>query len=146
MFVGTFERKLDSSNRVRLPGNLLAELSPSHPKTLPCLLIFGTCVIVYPPESFRRLVQGFSALELGNPEHRRLAREMFANIENCKVDSTRRMTLTENVKRCAGIASDVVLVGAGRYFELWSKERFSARRAEEIDSLREHLGRNGLLM
>jgi MraZ protein len=122
LFLGTFERKLDSSYRFRLPKELLRELSPGCHKSLPCLSIFGECLVVYPPKRFRQLVESFSAFELSNPEHRQLARDLFANIENCKVDSTGRMTLPEHSRNSAGISFDVVLVGAGKYFEIWSKE------------------------
>lgn len=145
MFVGTFERKLDSSNRFRLPKEILRELSPDMVSRLPCLSISGECLLVFPPRQFREIVERSSTAEISVPRQRQLARDLFANTENCKVDVTGRMMLPANSRECAGIGSDVVLVGAGRYFELWAQERFYARRRRETgESLRELLGESGL--
>lgn len=84
-------------------------------------------------------MESFSAFELSNPEHRQLARDLFANIENCKVDSTGRMTLPEHSRNSAGISFDVVIVGAGKYFEIWSKERFRAQRSGSGNSSSKNL-------
>lgn len=92
------------------------------------------------------MVESFSAFELSNPEHRQLARDLFANIENCKVDSTGRMTLPERSRNSAGISFDVVLVGAGKYFEIWSKERFRAHHSSAGESSSKSLSRSVLLM
>jgi len=145
LFVGTFERKLDSSNRFRLPKEILRELEPDKVKRLPCISISGECLVVCPPKPFREIVESFSSAKISNPQHRQLARDLFANTENCRVDTAGRMMLTARSRKCAGILSELVLVGTGRHFEIWSKERFSAQcRDEAGKSLMDRLRRSGL--
>ncbi len=81
------------------------------------------------------MVDRFSNIEISNPQHRQLARDLFANTENCRIDAAGRMMLPMRLRKCAGIRSALVLAGAGRYFEIWSKERFYSRRREETGEL-----------
>jgi division/cell wall cluster transcriptional repressor MraZ len=143
--VGTFERKLDSSNRFRLPREILRELRPEVVERLPCLSISGECLLVFPPKPFREIIEHFSNVEISNPQQRQLARDLFANTENCKVDGAGRMTLPIHSRKCAGVCSAIVLIGAGKYFEIWAKERFHAQRGREGGKpLRELLRGDGL--
>ncbi len=135
LFVGTFDRKLDSSNRFRLPREILHELASGKVERIPCLSISGECLVVFPPIPFREMVDRFSNIEISNPQHRQLARDLFANTENCRIDAAGRMMLPMRLRKCAGIRSALVLAGAGRYFEIWSKERFYSRRREETGEL-----------
>ena len=145
MFVGTFERTLDSSNRFRLPREILRELAPNTAGRLPCLSISGECLLVFPPEPFREVVERFSIFEISDPQRKQISRDIFANTENCKVDGVGRMMLPANSRGCAGIDSAVVVVGAGKYFEIWSRERFRTRsRRATGESLKGLLGESGL--
>ena len=145
LFVGTFERRLDSSHRFRLPKEILREFAPDVVDRLPCLSISGECLLAFPPGSFQEVVERFTTIEISDPQQRQLARELFANTENCKVDGTGRMMLPIHSRTCAGIRSSVVLVGGGKYFEIWAKERYCTRRKQETGtSLGDRLRRNGL--
>ena len=145
LFVGTFERTLDSSNRFRLPKEILHELAPDKAERLPCLSISGECLLVFPPKPFREVAQRFSTFEISDPQRRQLTRDLFANTENCKVDGAGRMMLPASSRGCAGIDSDVVVVGAGKYFEIWSRERFQDRSRSETEiSLEDLLEESGL--
>ena len=97
MFVGTFERKLDSSNRFRLPKEILREIASGAIERLPCLPISGECLVVFPPNPFREMVERFSNVEISDIRHRRLARDLFANTENCRVDAAGRMMLSTGI-------------------------------------------------
>ena len=72
-------------------------------------------------------------------------RDLFANSENCKVDGAGRMMLPASSRGYAAIDSCVVVVGAGKYFEIWSRERFQSRnRSETGKSLKDLLEESGL--
>ena len=145
LFVGTFERKLDSSNRFRLPKEILRELKPEMVERLHCLSISGECLLVFPPKSFQKIMGQFSNLEISNPQQRQMARDLFANIENCRLDGAGRMMLPIHSRACAGICSAIVLIGAGKYFEIWAKEKFHALHREETGkTLRQLLRGDGL--
>ncbi len=145
MFVGTFERRLDSSNRFRLPKAILREFASGAAERLPCLSISGECLAVFPPKPFHEMIERFSIAEISDPQRRQLARHLFANTENCRVDAAGRMILSMRLRKCANIQLTVVLVGAGKYFEIWPKERFDACRREETGKLLEEwLMKSGL--
>jgi MraZ protein len=140
--VGTFERKLDSSNRFRLPREILREFAPEMLRRFFCLSVSGECLLVFPPEPFREVIKRFSNAEISNPQHRQMARDLFANTENCRVDGAGRMMLATQSRRRAGIGSTIVLVGAGKYFEIWARERFDAQCGGEAGEKLIELMRN----
>lgn len=100
------------------------ERQPDKVKGLPCMSISGECLVMCPPKPFREIVESFSSAKISNPQHRQLARDLFANTENCRVDTAGRMLLTARSRKCAGILSELVLVGTGGILRFGQKKGF----------------------
>ncbi|MBX3568424.1 MAG: division/cell wall cluster transcriptional repressor MraZ [Rhizobiaceae bacterium] len=52
-----------------------------------------------------------------------------------KVDQDGRITMSEFIRSHTGITTEVAFVGRGRFFQIWSPDRFEAHRATVRDRL-----------
>lgn len=136
-FVSTIGGKLDGKGRVSIPASFRSVLEADgypglfmHPALdLPALEAGGNRLLAeidgliarYPPYS--------EAREL-------IATALLGASEHLKVDPEGRIVLPERFKTHAGITSEVVFVGLGDRFRLFSPQVFAAQSAEATAKLR----------
>ncbi len=125
-----------------LAGKMISQLYAKEDTDLTRFFLLNRKPPYIPPEPFREVIERFSNVEISNPQHRQMARDLFANTENCRVDGAGRMMLATQSRRRAGIGSTIVLVGVGKYFEIWARERFDAQGGGEAGEKLIELMRN----
>lgn len=76
--------------------------------------------MVLPPRRFYVLYRQLQRLSLTNPQARQLRRLMFASAAQTKVDRSGRIRIPAELRARVGLEKDVVIVGVGDYFELWT--------------------------
>ncbi len=109
---GTFERSLDSKDRLMLPSKLQVELGEE------CYLTMGIdkCLALYPEESWKVFTDKFAALPV--TQSRRM-RPLFANAVKCYRDAQGRIQIPKRLQQYAGITKDVAIIGVHNRAELW---------------------------
>lgn len=132
-YIGEFSHRLDAHNRVTVPsawrvpgdeGNYY--FAWPHPEGH---------LAVYPPEMLAELKEKAQALKMSNPRANRLLRTVFGRGSKFGCDKQGRILLPQALLGHAGAEKDIVLVGVGRYFEVWSAERYEASTDEDFDML-----------
>ena len=132
-YIGEFEHRLDARNRVTVPSSWRVPgdegnyyFAWPHPEG---------CLAVFPPEMLAELKAKANEQRVSNPRANRLLRAVFGR--GCKFGCDRqgRILLPRNLMEHAEVDKDVVLVGLGRYFEVWSAERYQSTGDEEFDML-----------
>ncbi len=134
MFLSTYESKIDAKNRVSVPASFRKALGgddvicawPSFGKSKDCL-----------EGGSKKLVNGLykSIRKMKPMDPRRQALE-YGILGECKelqFDGTGRIVLPQKFVDAAGITGEVAFVGLGERFEIWSKERLEAKRAEFME-------------
>ncbi len=132
-YFGEFSHRLDARNRVTVPspwrvpgdeGNYY--FAWPHPEG---------CLAVFPPDMLAELKEKAQAMRISNPRANRLLRSVFGRGSKFGCDKQGRILLPQSLLEHAGADRDVVLVGVGRHFEVWSAERYEAAEDDDFDML-----------
>jgi len=68
-----------------------------------------------------------------NPKARLLRRLIFSSANRVEVDKVGRILVPQFLRDAAGLETNVVIIGSGDYFEIWSPENWS-EQAEQIQN------------
>lgn len=130
MFLGEFAHSLDEKSRLALPAKFRTRLAEG------LVMTTGTekCLLVYPMDEFRLLFEKVSALPMMGHDAAMLRRMIFTNAHDTTPDKQNRVVVPQALREYASIADEVVVVGVGKFIELWSPAEWQAARNE----IREH--------
>lgn len=87
------------------------------------------CITIYPLNEWKKLEERLAKGALSPSKMRMLKRAVFATAFSVKLDGQGRIALPAPLKTHAEIVSEVIVIGADNYLELWNKVRW----AEEKD-------------
>ncbi|MBI4769637.1 MAG: division/cell wall cluster transcriptional repressor MraZ [Chloroflexi bacterium] len=117
MFLGEYAHTIDDKGRLTVPARFRDQLAGGAVVTRG----FDRHLILYTIESFEKLVQKARALTNTDPENRALNRLLFSGASEVTLDRSNRINLPAFLRDFAGLDSDVMVVGAGDYAEIWSQ-------------------------
>lgn len=136
--VGNQQHTLDDKKRIRLPAKHREQLGNSY------ILMPGMdgCIFVYGADEQQKMLQTIeemgSSFDPAVAEWIRSIAEYAATVE---ADSQGRFMIPQDLLEISGIQKDVRIVGAISRVEIWSEERYLARRNSQDHS---PTGLNGL--
>jgi len=124
MFFGEFEYKIDEKGRVPIPPKFRSSLRTG------VVLSPGVegCITAYPLNEWRKLADSLTKGSLSPSKLRMLKRAVFATTFDVRLDGQGRIALPTPLKSHAEIVSEVVIIGAYNYLELWNKVRWAEER------------------
>ena len=128
MLRGATKVTLDAKGRLAIPvreqlmtraeGHLVATVDRDY------------CLLIYPLPDWEEIERKLTRLPALNKQSRRLQRLMLGHATELEMDSHGRVLLTRELREFAGLDRQAMLIGQGNKFELWSEERWNARRDE----------------
>lgn len=131
MFRGANQVTLDAKGRLAMPtryreriversnGRLVATVDRSDP-----------CLLIYPLPEWEEIELKLRRLPTLNPVARRLQRLMIGHASDLELDGSGRILIPPNLRECAGLTRDAVLIGQGNRFELWDEAQWNANREQ----------------
>ncbi|MCS6772838.1 MAG: division/cell wall cluster transcriptional repressor MraZ [Anaerolineae bacterium] len=122
MFVHT----LDDKNRLALPAKFRTRLADGVVITAG----MDKCLLVYPAEEFQALFERVSALPLMDREAATLRRLLFTNAYDTVPDKQNRVVIPQALCDYAALAGEVIIVGVGRFIELWNASEWDRAQQE----------------
>ncbi len=136
-FVSNVTLRLDSKGRVSIPAPFRATLSRDGFDGLYCYPALDRPAI---DAGGNALMSGIEALIARyapfSEERERFAIALYGTSETLKIDGEGRVTLSESLKRHAGITEAVAFVGLGHKFQIWEPGRFQSELAEATQKVR----------
>ncbi len=126
MFLGLYQHRIDSKGRLTIPSRFREMLSSGAYVTLG----FDRNLMVLTPDVFQNISERVNQMSLTDPVARQLRRLIFATADRVEVDRSGRILIPQFLRETAGLESQVVVVGSGTYFELWSPETWSQQASE----------------
>ncbi|MCD6219091.1 division/cell wall cluster transcriptional repressor MraZ [Candidatus Calescamantes bacterium] len=138
---GEYKFTLDDKNRFFVPAKLREKLLPLG-KRLILARGLDKCLLLYPLEEWKTLVQKVSHLPFTLPEARQFTRHLFSGAYECEIDSQGRIPLPQHLKEYAGITREIVIIGVGDRIEIWSKdkwEKYFQKTDASIEEIASHL-------
>lgn len=132
-YVSNFRHTLDGRSRVTIPSSWRVEgddndfyLAWPHPEG---------CVAFFTPEMEAEIFEKIRLTQQSDVQSQALLRAIFGNAHRVGCDKQGRILLPDNLCKHAGIDKDVVLVGLGRNFQIWSAERWSPPQFNLLEAM-----------
>jgi len=131
LFQGATELNLDAKGRLTVPTEHREALTASAEGRLVITAHPHRCLLVYPRpawEPIRAQIMSYSSLERQTSMVQRLLVGFAKDVE---MDAAGRMLVSPELRRYASLEKQVMLVGQGTHFELWSMEAWE----KQIDQI-----------
>jgi len=130
MFLNQYQHSFDDKGRLTIPSKF---------RELPAEGIFvvqglDRNLMVLPPAVFQLLYDRLMAMNLTDPTARLLRRIILGNALQVVPDGAGRVLLSPNLKEYANLKENVVFVGQGDYFEIWSPELWKEQEVQVSDA------------
>jgi MraZ protein len=126
-FRGTFDHTLDAKNRLTVPARYRATLAEGVVLAMPVDL--EPCVGVWKPEDYERYTErALAELPPLSPRLAELERFFYGSSHDVELDAAGRIMVPGFLSEHAGLAKEVIVVGAGDRLELWDATRWNDHR------------------
>jgi MraZ protein len=130
MFLGRYEHTVDEKGRLTIPSRYRELLAEGAYVTQG----FDHNLIVHPIASFEEMSAKVNQLAFTDPVARQLKRYIFSTAERCEIDKAGRILLPLFLREVSGLDGNVILIGAGTYFEIWSSADWAQQNASLQDT------------
>lgn len=124
---GEYQHSLDAKGRVSFPAKLRDDLGDRFFITRG----LDNCLFVYSEEEWAGLEEKIRALPMS--KGRGLQRFFFAGAVDVEPDKQGRVLIPDYLREFAGLAKDVMIIGASTRAEIWDLDRYRAQ-SEELTS------------
>jgi len=126
MFLGQYYHTLDNKGRLTIPVRYRDLVEDGAFITTG----LDQNLMVMTDDLFHAMSQRVNEKSFTDPDARLLRRILFSNIERVEVDKAGRILIPQFLRQLAGLDTDIVVVGAGSFFEIWSPDRWAGQTAE----------------
>ena len=116
---------MDARNRITVPASFKAELTGGAYMTQG----FDCNLQVLTTDAFEQLYRQATALNIADPLARLLLR-LFLSSAIELPQAKMSIAIPDNLKEFAGLKENVLVIGQGDYFEIWSPDLWSQQEAE----------------
>jgi MraZ protein len=126
MFLGEYRHSIDNKYRLTVPVRFREILSEGAFITRG----FDRNLMVMTPKAFEELVENILNKSITDPLNRALRRLIIGSSSQLEPDKVGRILIPNFLCQKSGITSDqeVVLIGQGNYFEIWSSQEWSIQQ------------------
>jgi len=143
MFSGEYKHSIDAKNRLFIPAKYREELTREQESFMIAKSIRENCLKVYSMSEWEEYISPILKMERKASEA--ILRALHRDATQVTPDSQGRVVLPTSLIEYAGIEKGAVVVGCGKYAEIWSEEAYSAMVTEEdIPGMKELLESYGL--
>ena len=131
-FTGKYTYTIDAKHRLFMPAEHRDDLNRGF---FVSISMKDPCLRVYPKEVFVRLMDDLDKLEKSEELQETIR---FINSESSvgKLDAQGRVVIPDNLVSFAELEKNIMIVGCGNYFEIWSAELYNALLASKMEEKR----------
>lgn len=143
-FRGRNLRSTDPKGRLMLPPDFRDTLLTRSSEGKVVLTTYDGCVVGFPLPDWEEFEDKIN--RMANPARsvRDFRRLVVGGAESLIIDAQGRVRLSREHMQYAGIERDVILMGQGRRFEIWSPERLAPVLAQDFDDVAGQLADTGV--
>ena len=131
MFLQTYEKQLDGKRRLLIPQDYRTAENGAETGVFLFPSIEADCLEAGGDRLFAVYAEMIRALPFGSAERSALEWQVMGEQTRLAFDAGGRITLPESLCDEAGLGETVVIIGLDDRFQIWSKEKYAARRAEQ---------------
>ena len=126
MLSGEFKHSIDAKNRLFIPAKHREELGETF---MVAKSVRENCLKIYSLEEWDRYIEPIVKMERKNSEA--ILRALHRNASQVSPDAQGRIVLPAALVEYASIEKGAVVVGCGKYAEIWSEEAYEAMVGDE---------------
>lgn len=130
-FLGEFECRLDDKGRLRLPSDLLRQMSGAEKMGFVVNRGFENCLVMYPKAEWDKLSAEINQLNMYVKENRDFVRYFFRGASELNLDASERVNFPKTLLDYISATKEVVLFAYFNRIEIWSKEMYENMLNEE---------------
>lgn len=127
MFRGATSLSLDAKNRLTVPTRHREALQLECAGNLVLTAHPHRCLLLYPQPAWEPIQEKMMALSSFDKRSSALQRLLVGFAEDINLDSAGRLLVSPVLRDFAGLDKEVMLVGQGSHFELWSMSAWRAQ-------------------
>lgn len=144
MFVGQFERSIDSKNRVVLPPSIKNFLGNIFYLTISS----GKKMEIRPPQEFENFVDKIDQNNQLDPIVQKFKRFVMSQTIKIETDKLGRFLIPENFLKTIAVKTTITFLGMGNFIEIWASENVQNEleefgKDETIDNLTNEMLKKG---
>ncbi|MBI5902349.1 MAG: division/cell wall cluster transcriptional repressor MraZ, partial [Deltaproteobacteria bacterium] len=117
---GRYEHLIDSKGRLSIPSRIRETLNERYDSRL-VITTYDSCLIAYPFAEWQKLEEKVSALPEFSKDTKAFLRFFYSSATDCAIDKLGRILVPQALREYARLDKDVILIGAFRHIEMWSK-------------------------
>ncbi len=129
MFSGEFEYRVDDKGRVPLPPKYRVDLRGGLVLTRG----FEKCIRAFTVAAWEENSKKLANARMAPSNRRKMSRFTYGSAFSLAIDGQGRIALPVPLKGYAEIEDELVIVGAGDYFELWNRADWEAEYTSDRD-------------
>ncbi len=130
MFLGKHSSRLDKNNRLLTPSQFREELSNRSYMTQG----FDRNLLVLTRDAFQEVYRRVVSLNIADPLARVLLRMILGTAHEVHMDKNGHLPIPGELKEFANLHEDILLVGQGDYFEIWSADLWNSQETQLKDA------------
>jgi len=123
-FLGQYNHNLDDKGRLTIPARFRETLAEEGAYIMQG---FDSNLLILSESTFNQIYQRLNQASLTDANVRLLRRLLFATASRADIDKAGRILIPPYLRETAGIDSEAVVVGAGKYIEIWSTDHWSSQ-------------------
>ncbi len=128
MLRGNHTARIDAKGRLKVPTPFRRVMEEKHSSpTVYVTSLDGACVRIYPLPEWEAIEQRLSLLPSMDPARRKFVDRTSYYGQQSSMDSQGRVLIHPLLRKSAGVAGEVVVLGALTYLEVWEHEKFQQR-------------------
>lgn len=127
VFQGAAQLSLDAKGRLAVPTRHRERLQLAGRSELVLTAHPHRCVLLFPVETWEPIRDRITTFSSFDPQTSLWKRLLVGFAEEVTPDSTGRVLLSPELRKFAGIDRQVMMVGQGSHFEIWSVEAWDAQ-------------------
>ncbi|MDA1279323.1 MAG: division/cell wall cluster transcriptional repressor MraZ [Chloroflexi bacterium] len=124
IFAGEYEHRIDPQGRVAIPSRFKLAFIDG----IVLGRAYDNCVVAYTSDEWERAASDIAQQPNTTATARRLARFTFSGAYVGTLDRNGRVVIPAQLREYAGLGEDVVIVGTGRFIEIWSTAAWAEER------------------
>ncbi len=144
MYRGATLLNLDGKSRLAIPTKYRDILILDSSRSIVLTAHPHGCLLLYPKSAWEPIQEKVMQFSSFDKKSSGLQRLLVGYAEDVNIDSSGRILLSSELRMFSGIEKNLMLVGQGTHFELWSKdsweEEINQIDINQADSLPDQLG------
>lgn len=140
MLIGEYIHQLDAKGRLIMPSKIKVDIGERF------ILSKGLdgCLFAYSQTEWLKFEDKLKSLPLSDANARNFVRFFLSGATECEIDKQGRFLIPNNLRECAKLEKEVVIIGVGTRLEIWDKVTWQKIdeniKADEIASNMANLG------